>query len=941
MFSLFTFILTIMRYLSLLFLSFFFFIESSAQQFILGTVRDAFLKTPLLDTRLTLLTKDSVVVQDSIKIVLNKREGERWGRSNFYIKLPKKTCTYLLRASLAGYEDAWQTFSVKAEINDPWGLDNPLELRRIREKKLGEATVTATRLKMYHKGDTLVYDALAFKMPDGSMLDDLIRQMPGVTMNDEGEIFVNGRKVDELLLGSRSFMGGNHKVLLKNLPYYTVKNMKIYEKETDRNRAAGYEIEKKQYVMDVNLKDAYRNGHIGNIEAAGGSEERWLGRAFLLGYTNRLRFTLLANANNVNEKRHIGESSSWKPEKMPLSLLTTKSVAGEVDYQSKNGNVKENFMFDFMSSKENGETVQRRELFLDGSMPYSTFRSSSTSQAHRLLAKNSFKLTVPNKIYADLGVELVYNKYKGNSESLSEEFLDSINMRLRSSNYNDGHSLSVNAGGFISPRFENRFLRPLNIFYGFKYYNDMNKTTRGFITEQFVNPSSSTQYNANDFRHRETLGSIHLMWSKEIGKKLHLEIQDRQIYSQKYKRDNLFHPDTLTLPSQLDALKAISDPRNSYVSDFSNYYNVPTLSLKWRKYIPGPYMKSEYIYLAMNVTNTISSEHLIYTRNNTTQDKRRTTYGFYPSLSFKILPTKKEREKLQFDLVYQQEAPSIFDKIDYVDDAVPQIVKIGNPNLKGSASTALSISFTDGESKRKQLYSLKGNFRYLHRQVAQSVTFDPENSQYTYQPKNVNGAYETSAQFNYVRSQFGKGGRWSWQTTLDAAYNHSIDHVMLSGMQESTPNAVNTCILHDALSLSYQYRDFKIGANGDIRWRHSEGKMHDFRTLDAFDYQYGMTARYTLPVIKTTFSVDANMYCRRGYGNKTLNTDDFVMNASISQSLFKSKLIAGVEFFDLFHQLSSTRYEVNAQGRTETWNRTLPNYIMLHLTYHFNKQPKK
>lgn len=930
-----------MRYLSLLFVSFFLFAESSAQQLIFGSVRDAFLKTPLADARLMLLTKDSVVVQDSIRIELNKRKGERWGSADFSIKLPKETCTYLLRATLDGYEDAWETFSVKAEIDDPWGLDNPLELKRIREKTLGEATVTATRLKMYHKGDTLVYDALAFKMPDGSMLDDLIRQMPGVTMNDEGEIFVNGRKVDELLLGSRSFMGGNHKVLLENLPYYTVKNMKIYERESDRSRAAGYEVEKKQYVMDVNLKDAYRNGYIANVEAAGGSKERWLGRGFLLGYTDRFRFTLLANANNVNEKRHIGESSSWKPEKMPLSQLTTRSAAGEIDYQSKEGNVKENLMFDFMSSTDEGETRQRRELFLDGSMPYSTLRSSSTSRANRLLAKNSFKLTVPNKIYTDFGAEFVYNKYKGNSESLSEDFLDGINTRLRSTNYNNGHSLRVNAGGFISPRFENSFLQSLSAFYGFKYYTDKNETARGFMTEQFINPSSTTQYNANDFQHRETLGNLHLVWSNEIRKSFLLEIQDRQEYTQRHERDNLYHPDTLALPSQQDALLAISDPRNSYVSDFSQYYNAPGIALKWRKYIPGPYMKLEYIYLAMNVTNAISLERLTYTRNNTIQNKKRTTYDFYPSITFKILPTKKEGEQLQFQLMYQQSAAPIFEMLDYMDDAIPQTVKLGNPNLKGSASAAFNINFTDRESKRRQQYGLKGNFRYFHRQIAQSLMFNPVNSQYTYQPKNVNGAYETTAQFYYVRSQFGKRERWSWQTTLDAAYNHSIDHVMQTGMQESMPNAVNTYTLHDALNLAYQHRDFNIKATGDIRWRHSSGKMYDFITLDAFDYQYGMAARYTLPVLRTTLSVDANMYCRRGYGSKALNTDDFVMNASISQPLLKDKLIAGVEVFDLLHQLSSTQYVVNAQGRTETWNRTLPNYVMLHITYHFNQQPKK
>ena len=67
---------------------------------------------------------------------------------------------------------------------------------------------------MFYSGDTLVYDAEAFKLPEGSMLNDLISQMPGVTMNEHGEIFVNGRKVDELLLGSRSFMRGNKKILM-------------------------------------------------------------------------------------------------------------------------------------------------------------------------------------------------------------------------------------------------------------------------------------------------------------------------------------------------------------------------------------------------------------------------------------------------------------------------------------------------------------------------------------------------------------------------------------------------------------------------------------------------------------------------------------------------------------------------------------------------------
>ena len=102
----------------------------------------------------------------------------------------------------------------------------------------------------------------------------------------------------------------------------------------------------------------------------------------------------------------------------------------------------------------------------------------------------------------------------------------------------------------------------------------------------------------------------------------------------------------------------------------------------------------------------------------------------------------------------------------------------------------------------------------------------------------------------------------------------------------------------------------------------------------------GTSARFVTEV-DATLSADGNMYSRRGYGSSELNTDDFVLNASISQPFFNGKLIARIEAFDLLHQLSNTQYSVNAQGRTETWYRSLPHYVMAHLVYHWNRQSSK
>ena len=167
------------------------------QMLVCGSVRDAFLKTPLPDARVSLFTADSVMLVDSIPVrVLKNKEGNV-SATQFNISV-KKGVKYMFRGQKDGYEDKWVSFELSPDDSGVFFLDEDLDMRKIRTDDLSEVTVTATRIKMFYRGDTIVYDATAFKLPDGSMLDDLIRQMPGVTLNDAGEIFVNGKKVDEL-----------------------------------------------------------------------------------------------------------------------------------------------------------------------------------------------------------------------------------------------------------------------------------------------------------------------------------------------------------------------------------------------------------------------------------------------------------------------------------------------------------------------------------------------------------------------------------------------------------------------------------------------------------------------------------------------------------------------------------------------------------------------
>lgn len=131
----------------------------------------------------------------------------------------------------------------------------PVLLKRMKQIDLDEVTVTATKVKFYNKGDTLVYNADAFQLAEGSMLDALIRQLPGAELRDNGQIFVNGRFVEDLLLNGKDFFKGNNQIMLDNLPTYLVKDVKVYDKLGKNSEFLGHEMAgDKRYVMDINLK---------------------------------------------------------------------------------------------------------------------------------------------------------------------------------------------------------------------------------------------------------------------------------------------------------------------------------------------------------------------------------------------------------------------------------------------------------------------------------------------------------------------------------------------------------------------------------------------------------------------------------------------------------------------------------------------------------------
>ena len=904
-----------------------------------GTVQDAVLKRPIWQAKVSILTADSVVVMDSVPLKKKTNDKGVVTKAEYFASL--KSGKYLVRATLDGYTDAWQQVDL-TKPGSGFFYVPALELRRERTVKMNEVEITATLVKMYYRGDTLIYNASDFQLPDGSMLDDLIRQLPGVTMTDAGEIFVHGRKVEELQLGSRSFFRGNSKVLLENLPYYTVRNIKVYEQDTDKNRAAGYAIEKKKFVMDVNLKPEYNRGLIGNLEAAGGTHERYLGRGFLLGFTDPYRFSLMGNSNNVNEKQHIGQSSSWNPATRPQSLLTSHSVAGEISYQSADKEIKNDLTAEFTSTKNETEMRQRRELFLDGLIPVQNRHASDLTRANKISVKNHFRRAYPR--FFDVDVNYAHNSYSGDAHLLSEQFNDTLVTRMREEGMNDGRSWNAHFGVDGMHFFNKEKDISLNYKLHVTHNDEKIENAKRFMFEK---PLASNQYNSSEYRKQLTkvavdLGNLNIRLPKEYY--LNLSVLN-YAYDNQRLHDHLYHPDTLLLPSQLDALQAITDRNNSY----DNRLDVHKLPMGFRL-TKGGYIKDripsmnydftrDYFIWELQASVTPLHRELDYQRGSLDTLAVQNRVNGNVSFRYKLYPKKNYKKLWEFMAVHFFSATSIFDAINYRDDSQPLVVKLGNPDLKGNQSSLLIIDYKRRKDAVDPNYHFKLTGAYYYRRTAQSVTYNPRNGQYIYRPVNVSGNsfVKTDFDFSYALD---KKNRWTWQTNAYARFDHSVDHALMEGMTASQENAVSTLTLNENTYVQYSKDKLNLRAEANAMWRHSEGRMTAFSTLNAVDYDYGLSGRYTLP-FGLTVATDLKMYSRRGYGSSLMNTDNLVWNTSLSQSFLKGKLVAGLEAFDLLHQLSNTQYSVNAQGRIETWNRSLPNYVMLHLQWMFNKNPKK
>lgn len=402
-----------------------------------GHVYDHVTHHAISGAKATLMLADSTIVDS---VTCGYYTGGYYGTdANYCFSIPRKPQQYIIKVTHPDYDPCFVNYEVKKPgrntfFDAPWHYMNRKKNTTTDiavTHQLGEVVVKGTRIKMVYKNDTIVYNASAFQLPEGSMLDALVRQMPGVELKDDGTILVNGEKVDFLTLNGKDFFKGKNKVMLENLPMYAVENVKVYRKSTEKSEWLGREVEKKDFVMDVHLKREYNQGYMANAEAASGTKDRYTGRLFGLRFTDASRISAFVNTNNVNETRRPGQNGEWTPDKaLGNGMNKTVNAGFDLNIDDKKKRWDENITANLEYNRKQWNATELRETFASGGSLFANCREWGGNKVkrgdvtHRFRWKNMFS---PLKLTLQQWVQWGRSESDNHSETAQWQNTDTLN----------------------------------------------------------------------------------------------------------------------------------------------------------------------------------------------------------------------------------------------------------------------------------------------------------------------------------------------------------------------------------------------------------------------------------------------------------------------------------------------------------------------------------
>ena len=858
---------------------------------------------------------------------------------------------YVLKITFIGYKDMVRPLRLAQDTGDINVGQISLEPD---SKLLSEAVVTAEVAKVQAIEDTLVYNAAAYRVSEGAMLEELVRKLPGAEVDSEGNVKVNGKSVSKIMVNGKEFFGGDVATGLKNLPVDMVENVKTYDRQSDMARVTGIEDGEEETVLDLTVKKGMNQGWFGNIDLGAGNHKRYTSRAMVNRFYDSSQMSLIGSANNVNDRgfgggfgggggfgrqnqgltatKTVGISFATEVKKLELggsarynyrdndaiTIGQTENILPKgstfVNSNSYSGNGNKSFNADFrLEWKPNDLTnIQLRPNFSIGK----TDRSSETLQG--TFNSDPFAIVDNPNDYLDFN-------------ALNVDPLRAIRINAQNNeSLNDGKSISTNTTLQVNRRL-NDSGRNITFRGQFRYGDNESDQYTQNLTRYYQLVGSSgqdstlirNQYISSPNKTTSLMGQ--LTYSEPIANQVYLQFSYQLTYgyqdNDRTTYDLAKFPWSIGQPLPSNYQTAAIDSLGKYAE--YRYYNHDAM-------VALRVVREAYQFTA-GMSFQPQHTNLSYKRGNYMTDTVRNVFNFAPNVDLRLRFSKVSQLRLTYRGNSSQ--PSMENLLPIVDNSNPMNIQVGNPGLKPSFSHNVQAFFNTFDAEHQRSIVVNANFNTTQNSISNSRIYNESTGGWTTTPKNINGNWSAMGMFGFNTAL--KNQKFTISTYTNLNYVNSVAYLTDNTTKIEDKNTTTNTTISERLNGAYRNSWFEFGINGNINYTMERNKLNSSLNQEPYTYSYGANLSLTLPW-NMTISTDINNQSRRGYTDKSMNRDELIWNAQIAQPLLKGSASLSFEMYDILHKQSNISRSFNASMRSVSSYNAINSYFLVHFIYRLN-----
>ena len=855
---------------------------------------------------------------------------------------------YVLKVSYVGFKNAVLPLSIPSSSATHRVKTIKLKTDAILMK---ETVVTAEAPQVQVVEDTLIFNSSAYRTPDGAMLEELVKKFPGTEVDDDGNIKINGKQVKKIMVNGKEFFGGDVKTGMKNLPVEMIDKVKTYDKKSDLARITGIDDGEEETVLDLTVKKGMNQGVFGNIDLAVGTKERYSGRGMVNYFRENTQVSVIGEANNVNGQGMSGGGGGFRFGGGSNGLNSTKTLGASFAKDMEKLEIGGSFRYNYHDG--NSISSGYSESFLVNNSSFSNSNSYSGNHSESINA--DFRLEWrPNEMTNIIfRPNFTYSKSNSDSRSQSGTFnadpfqyvvnpndylnLDSLmkmdddplyDIRLNASN-----NASISEGNSLSAGATLQLNRKLNdegrnvTFQGRVSYSDSeNDSYSESFTRYYKEQRMDTIFRYNTSPGKNYTYSGKLTYSEPIAHATFLQFSyqlqynyrenDRRTYSLlDATNGNLWR---LNQPLPVD-YKDYEDKQQSKYAEYKTLDHNINVSVRL--------IRDKY-QLSAGFSVLPQHTELSYRKNKLDTVVKRNILNFSPNVNLRIRFSRMSNLQLSYRGNTSQ--PGIESLLPVEDNANPLNIQIGNPGLKPSFSHNMNFNFNDYKVETQQNIMANAGFSFTQNAITSIRTYNEETGGWINTSDNINGNWSASAGFGYNTALRNK--KFNIGTNTNFSYRNNVGYLTVD--KETKKNTTVDMNLNERLTASYRNDWLEIGLNGNLSYSWEKDKLRPDNNQQPYTYSYGGNMQVSSPWNMTLTTTVSNQ-CRRGYSDASMNRNELIWNAQLSQRLSRSASLT-FEMYDILRNQSNITRRLTANGRSVYQYNGINSYCMVHFIYRLN-----